>query len=120
MVVANNNEIRLWDFYDHSEEAPELITAMQISEDGEFKVENVFINKNSKSTELFVLVTCKNQFVLYTGRLEVKFKGQLDDENEYITSAAFTKDSAVFILGTSQGKIVPYRISDGQMEGNPI
>ena len=31
LVVASENEIRLWDFYDHKEEAPELITAMQIT-----------------------------------------------------------------------------------------
>lgn len=69
LLVANSNEIRLWDFYDHSEEAPELITAMQIDEEEEFKVENVFINKNSKSLELYTLITCKNQFKLYSGRL---------------------------------------------------
>lgn len=28
LVVTSGNEIRLWDFYDHKEEAPELITAM--------------------------------------------------------------------------------------------
>ena len=52
LVVANDHEIRLWDFYDHKEEAPELITAMQLpaGEDG-FKVERIFINKNSKSFE---------------------------------------------------------------------
>ena len=36
LVVANDNEIRLWDFYDHKEEAPELITAMQLSTDIDF------------------------------------------------------------------------------------
>ena len=75
-MVASGNEIRLWDFYDHSEEAPELITAMQLSSDGkQFKVDKVFINKNSKSNVLLVLVTCRNKFILYTGRLEVKFSG---------------------------------------------
>ena len=39
LIVASDNEIRLWDFYDHKEEAPELITAMQISQAPEdFKV----------------------------------------------------------------------------------
>ena len=49
LVVASGSEIRLWDFYDHKEEAPELITAMQLSQDPEdFRVQRVFINKNSK------------------------------------------------------------------------
>ena len=30
LVVASENEIRLWDFYDHKEEAPELITVEQM------------------------------------------------------------------------------------------
>ena len=34
LVCASGNEIRLWDFYDHKEEAPELITAMQMSDGG--------------------------------------------------------------------------------------
>lgn len=53
LVVASENEIRLWDFYDHKEEAPELITVEQMvqqpagSQDS-FKIERLFINKNSK------------------------------------------------------------------------
>ena len=31
LVVTSKNEIRLWDFWDHKEEAPQLITAMQIT-----------------------------------------------------------------------------------------
>lgn len=36
LVVTSANEIRLWDFYDHKEEAPELITAMQLSKEIDF------------------------------------------------------------------------------------
>ena len=79
-MVANSNEIRLWDFYDHSEEAPELITAMQLhGDDEEFKVEKLFINKNSKQIGLFgliVVATYRNRFILFKDRLEVgKGKG---------------------------------------------
>ena len=48
LVVASENEIRLWDFYDHKEEAPELITVEQMFQDASFKIEKIFINKNSK------------------------------------------------------------------------
>lgn len=60
LLVASNEEIRLWDFYDHKEEAPELISTM-ISQ---LKVEHVYVNKNSRTMEkgvklpLYVLVTC--------------------------------------------------------------
>ena len=135
LVVVNDHEIRLWDFYDHKEEAPELISAMQLpSGEEDFKVERIFINKNSKSFDdpvhkenvkknkksesdpLLVLVTCKSKFVLYSGRLTEKFSGELEIENEHITSAAFSKDSSFVIMGTSQGKIFTYRISDGQVD----
>ena len=36
LVVTSGNEIRLWDFYDHKEEAPELITAMQLDTEVDF------------------------------------------------------------------------------------
>lgn len=67
-----------------------------------------------------MLVTCKSKYVLYSGRLEVKFKGQLADENEIITTAAFNKDSSLVLMGTSAGRIVAYRVADGQPDGNPI
>ena len=79
LVVTSAKEIRLWDFYDHREEAPELITAEQISDDDDFTVDRVFVNKNSKCGALFVLVTCGKKFILYTGRLEVKFRQELED-----------------------------------------
>jgi len=63
-------------------------------------------------------VSCKNQFILYTGRLEVKFNKVLEDANEHITAAAFSKDSSVVIVGTSSGKIFTYRVSDGELDGN--
>ena len=48
LVVVSRNEIRLWDFYDHKEEAPELITAMNLGEeDAGFEFDRVFTNKNS-------------------------------------------------------------------------
>lgn len=57
LLVANDKMIRLWDFYDHKEEAPELITSCEST----LKVEKVFLNKSSGKSSiqggLFVLVT---------------------------------------------------------------
>ena len=63
LVVASEDEIRLWDFYDHKEEAPELETMLQ----PQLKVENIYINKNRNedAAPLYVLSTCQNNFVLY-------------------------------------------------------
>ena len=121
LVVASKDEIRLWDFYDHKEEAPELITAMQLNvPPEEFQFDRVFINKNSKNNALYVLVTHKYKFIMYTGRLEVKFQKELENENEIITSAAFSKDSGFFLIGTSVGKVYTYRISDCELEGQGL
>ena len=85
----------------------------------EFTVEHLYINKNSKCAALYILATCKNKFVLYTGRLEIKFSRQLEDTNERITCGAFSKLSDFLMIGTSSGKILSYRISDGELDGMP-
>ena len=56
LVVASDDEVRLWDFFDHKEEAPELLTMMTPS----LKVENIFLNKNrnEEAAPLFVVITC--------------------------------------------------------------
>lgn len=63
LVVCSDDEIRLWDFFDHKEEAPELLTLMNPS----LKVENIYVNKNSpdEGSPLYVLITCQNEFILY-------------------------------------------------------
>lgn len=45
LCTCDENQIRLWDFFDHREEAPDLM-AMQPAP---FKVQEAFINKNSKA-----------------------------------------------------------------------
>lgn len=64
-----------------------------------------------------VLVTCKNKFILYTGRLEVKLSETLDNANEHITAGAFSKDSSILVIGTSTGRVFSYNVETGQAEG---
>ena len=55
LVVANQEEIRLWDFDDHKEEAPALLT-MRLSK---LRVDNIYINKSGPpEVDLHVCVTC--------------------------------------------------------------
>ena len=82
-------------------------------------MERVFINKNSKTGGLLLLVTFKYKFILYSGRLEAQFAKEMDNENELITSGAFNRDSSLMLIGTSQGKIYTYKVSDGEQEGQP-
>lgn len=121
LVVASENEIRLWDFFDHKEEAPELLTMLQ----PELKVESLYINKNRQedAAPLYVLTTCQNNFVLYQKLLDWKYSDELE-EGTTITAAAFNKESTMLLIGTSTGKIITYEIKvDGkgcEIVGNPL
>ena len=66
------------------------------------------------------MVTFRCKFIVYTGRLEVKFAKELDDANEHITAGAFNLDSTLLWIGTSMGRIYCYRVSDGMLDGNPF
>ena len=58
----------------------------------------------------------RNRFVLYSGRLEEKFAKELD-EDEIVTACSFNKDSSVALIGTSMGRVLGYRVGDGELDG---
>ena len=121
LVVASENEIRLWDFFDHKEEAPELLTMLQ----PELKVESLYINKNRQedAAPLYVLTTFQNNFVLYWKLLDWKYSDEVE-EGTTITAAAFNKESTMLLIGTSTGKIITYDIKIDakgcEIIGNPL
>lgn len=116
LVVASADEVRLWDFFDHKEEAPELLTMMTPT----LKVENIFINKNrdAEAAPFYVLITCGNSFVLYQKRLEKKFSDQIAGGT--ITAACFNKDSTLLLIGTSNGQVITYKITSSAEVGAEI
>ena len=68
-----------------------------------------------------VLAVCQNKFILYSGRLVVVFKDQLNLRSDgHITAAAFNKDSSLLLIGTSAGRILTYCTEDGSVEGTPV
>ena len=121
LVVASDDEVRLWDFFDHKEEAPELLTMMTPT----LKVENIFINKNrdEEAAPLYVVITCQNSFVLYQKRLEKKFSDQIPAGT--ITTACFNRDSTLLLIGTDKGQVLTYKIAStaevgAEIVGNPF
>jgi len=100
LCVCSDSEIRLWDFFDHREEAPELIS-IEITP---IKIELAWINKNSK--EFQGLFVSGREYIFYTGRLKKIFHDSLEDEIATITSAEFSYDEKALFLGTSRGKII--------------
>lgn len=61
LIVTNDEEIRIWDFDDHKEEAPVLLTMKQ----SPLKIEGVYINKHDVKSDLHICVTCQGEFNLY-------------------------------------------------------
>jgi hypothetical protein len=68
LCIASEDVIRLWDFYDNREVPPELWSSHEFA--GE-KVQLVFLNENSKSTFVFIVVTDK-QFYIFEERLIIR------------------------------------------------
>lgn len=117
LVCISEEEIRLWDFYDHKEQAPELLTLHQTG----LKVEAVYINKghDHEKGPLYICVTEGQKFHLYmtvkqrtkptqefnnkkkrpmeeeniryTWHLETKLEDMLEADDGVITAAAFSK-----------------------------
>lgn len=114
LCVCSHNEIRLWDFFDHREEAPELISI----ELTPVKIEMAFINKNSK--EFQGLFVSGREYVFYTGRLKKIFHDKLEDEISSISGAEFSYDEKAIFLGTTRGKIIRLDSETGKQEGNAI
>ena len=115
LCVCSDNEIRLWDFFDHREEAPELIS-IELSP---IKIEAAFVNKNSKQFQ--GLFSSGREYVFYSGRLKKMFgPNTLDDEIATISAAEFSYDEQAIFIGTSRGKIIRLDATTGNYEGNAI
>jgi len=118
LVTADNREVRLWDFFEHKEEAPQLLTTMQAS----FVIEKVYTNnvcKQNKKGAHYVLLTSGNQFELYTDRLNLKDKRRLEEAGATFQSAEFHPSNKL-ILGTSNGKLLVYDLELNKFDGEPI
>lgn len=82
-------------------------------------MEKVYINKNSKTDALWLLVTFKYKFIVYTGRLQAKYQKELENENELITAGCFSAESDYILIGTNLGRIHTYKVSDGEIVDQP-
>lgn len=76
ILVADKKQIRLWDYFCHKEEVPELVTVL----DTPLKIECIKVNKFSeesgeKKGVFFYAVSYQNKFRVYFGRLELLIEG---------------------------------------------
>jgi hypothetical protein len=113
LVAADEKEIRLWDFWDHKEEAPQLLTTMEAP----FVIDKVFcfhVCKQNKKSPNYVLITHGGTFQLYQGRLELFFEDKIVGTtlgiNPTVESAEywFGDQQSKMIIGTSDGRLIIY------------
>lgn len=110
IVCADEHEIRLWDFFDNKEEAPQLLTVMQAP----FKIDHCFsfnICKQTRKSPHYTMITNGGHFQIYVGRLEDFLEGDVVSET---LGKQVTIESADYWMGEKTGKIV-IGTSDGRL-----
>jgi len=118
LLCASDRVIRLWDFWDQKEQAPELITACE----SVLTVDKVYVNKNSKSQKgekFLCVVTNKDEYALYRGRMDFVRKGNLESyDKQHITCVEFDADSTCFWLATERGLLICIDVETGEEKGD--
>lgn len=90
LLVADSQQLRLWDFFDHKEEIPELVTVLEnrkgddksLETESKFKVHLVKVNKQAsiegeRRGVYYYITTNGSHFHVYHGRLELMLQGDI-------------------------------------------
>ena len=115
LLVADRQQLRLWDFFDHKEEIPELVTVLQ----SPLKIECIKVNKQAEEESAhkdvyYYVVTSADEFKIYHGRLMLLLEGDIGKGSDKITSIEFGLDTACLYLGTEKGFIRKYELPSPQ------
>jgi len=104
LLACSAKEIRLWDFYDHVEEAPELVSLVQCP----IRVENMFVSKDDETKVHYFFISCQEEYIIYTGRLEMKTTGSIVADtkqfSDRIKCVEFTVDNKKIFVGSTKGR----------------
>lgn len=111
LCTVQDYEIRLWDFDDGVEQPPSIWAIEQFDQDQ--KVERVFINEGSITTDTdkessidnwFIVVTFGTKFRIFTERMDFT-NVEIDLKDEKVTAACFSEKNDILFLGTSTGMV---------------
>lgn len=105
--------MKLWEFLKAKEDAPDLITALQVP----LKVEQAFVNR--KGDDFYFIITCQNELVVYHEKLDLYFKSSLQ-QYENIQTIEFGCELEYFYVGSNRGKIYKYSLTDKAVVGEPF
>lgn len=111
LLVADSKQVRLWDFFNHKDEVPELVTVLEAP----IKVEHLKVNFQAEDTGdrknvFYYIISCDDIFKVYHGRLELLLEGDIDNRNDHITSIEFGIDTQRLFIGTSKGLVHEFEL----------
>lgn len=115
LLAAQQDQVRLWDFFDHKEEVPELVTVLEAP----LKIECLKVNKFAEQTgerkgEFYYVISAKDEFKVYIGRMELLLEGDIDDNRDSIRCIEYGIDMKLLYIGTEKGKIFTFELPSRQ------
>ena len=109
LLVSDSKQVRLWDFFNHKDEVPELVTVLEAP----IKIEQLKVNlkaetSGSRRNVFYYVISCGDTFKVYHGRLELLLEGTI--EVDQITSIEFGMDTKSLFIGTAKGFVHQYEL----------
>jgi len=105
--------MKLWEFVDELEDAPELKTVQQVAEGD--KIQQVYANRDGGEA-FYHVVTNKNGFQIFNANLDLHSKGEIPDAAATIQGVDFNARATAIYLGTDTGKVYKYAIAQREIQ----
>jgi len=118
LLVSDEKHVKLWNFFEHNREAPELVTILQLK--SSMKERCIKVNKRADTKGetkgmYFYVITDGNQFKVYQGRLDLLIEGEIGDSTDKITCIEFGSETKTIFFGTQKGTIVKFEIPSAKV-----
>ena len=115
LLMADQTHIKLWDFFSHRDEMPELVTMLDTSAPIDcIKVNKCCEEHGPHRNVFYYVITCGNEFQIYHGRLEPLLEGATEDPEDKITCIEFGVRNEFLYFGTQKGRVLKYYLPSPQ------
>ena len=109
LIVSDSKQVRLWDFFNHKDEVPELVTVLEAP----LRIEQLKVNLRAETTGgrrnvFYYVISCGDTFKVYHSRLELLLEGTI--EVDQITSIEFGVETASLFIGTAKGFVHKFEL----------
>ena len=79
------------------------------------RIDIIKVNKNAEDSGerkdiFYYVIACKEEFKVYTGRLEILIEGNIDDNEDSITCIEFGLEMKYLYIGSEKGLIRKYEL----------